>query len=129
MVSFGVAVVTHDCRKLKWSAKIGSFSVTRSETRIAVGSQEIVPSSLWNSTLMRSSACVIPPRESMKSMCQVARRNSPSVADCRPTSSCLRTTSRMASSSTARSSSALRRPAACSSRARVSSAGRSSEPT
>ena len=115
MVSFGVAVVTHDCRKAKWSAKIGSLSVTRSETRIAVGSQEIVPSSLWNSTRIRSSAWVIPPSESMKSMCQVARRNSPSVADCRPTSSCLRTTSRIASSSTARSSSALRRPAACSS--------------
>ena len=27
----------------------------------------------------------------MKSMCQEARRNSPSVADCRPTSSCIRT--------------------------------------
>ena len=35
----------------------------------------------------------------MKSMCHDARRNSPSVADCRPTSSCMRTTSRIASSS------------------------------
>src|ERR671930_583481 len=39
----------------------------------------------------------------MKSMCHEARRNSPSVADCRPTSSCVRTISRIASSSTARS--------------------------
>jgi len=37
IVSFGVAVVTHDCRKAKWSAKIGSFRVTRLETRIAAG--------------------------------------------------------------------------------------------
>ena len=32
----------------------------------------------------------------MKSMCQEVRRNSPSVADCSPTSSCIRTTSRIA---------------------------------
>ena len=59
----------------------------------------------------------------MKSMCHEARRNSPSVADCRPTSSCIRTTSRIASSSTARSSSASRRPAAARSRARAALAG------
>ena len=47
----------------------------------------------------------------MKSMCQEARRNSPSVADRRPTSSCIRTASAMASSSTARSSAAVIRPA------------------
>ena len=35
----------------------------------------------------------------MKSMCQEARRNSPSVTDCSPASSCMRTTSRIASSS------------------------------
>src|SRR6266540_2773331 len=53
----------------------------------------------------------------MKSMCQEVRRNSPSVADCSPTSSCILTTSRMASSSATRSSSAGMRPAAKSSRA------------
>ena len=53
----------------------------------------------------------------MKSMCHDARRNSPSVADCRPISSCLRTISRIASSSTARSASASMRPFAKSSRA------------
>ena len=42
----------------------------------------------------------------MKSMCQDARRNSPSVADWRPTSSCIRTTSRIDSSSICFSSSA-----------------------
>src|SRR5918911_436979 len=40
----------------------------------------------------------------MKSMCQEARRNSPSVALRRPTDSCSPTTRRMASSSSARSS-------------------------
>src|SRR3954470_17900676 len=65
----------------------------------------------------------------MKSMCHDARRNSPSVAERSPTSSCRRTTSRIASSSTARSSSAAMRPAVKSSRARSSSGGRSRLPT
>src|SRR6266511_167851 len=65
----------------------------------------------------------------MKSMCQEARRNSPSVADCRPTSRCIATTSRVASSSTARSSSSGMRPAAWSSRAWSSRRGRSRLPT
>jgi hypothetical protein len=65
----------------------------------------------------------------MKSMCQEARRNSPSVADCRPTSSCLRTTSRIASSSIPRSSSSSMRPAAWSSRAFISCGGRNRLPT
>ena len=82
-MSFGVAVVTHDCRNAKWSAKIGSFSVTRLETRIAAGSHEIVPASLWNSTRIFSSAWVMPPSESI-SPCATSRGNSPSVADCRP---------------------------------------------
>ena len=112
IVNFGVAVVTHDCRNPKWSAKIGSFSITRPDTRIAVGCHSIVPSSLWNWTVIRSSAWLMPPSESMKSMCHVVRRNSPSVADCSPISSCWRTTSRIAWSSIARSSSSVRRPAA-----------------
>src|SRR6266508_3422579 len=65
----------------------------------------------------------------MKSMCQEARRNSPSVADCRPTSRCIATTSRIASSSTPRSSSLGMRPAAWSSRAWSSRRGRSRLPT
>src|SRR5215216_5550056 len=65
----------------------------------------------------------------MKSMCQEARRNSPSVADCRPASSCIRTTSRIAPSSMRRSSSEEMRPAAKSSRALSSSGGRSRLPT
>src|SRR3954447_6415663 len=65
----------------------------------------------------------------MKSMCQEERRNSPSVAERSPTSSCMRTTSRIASSSAARSSSSSIRPAACSSRACRSASGRSRLPT
>src|SRR4051794_1235816 len=65
----------------------------------------------------------------MKSMCHDARRNSPSVADWRPTSSCIRTSSAMASSSTARNSSGPRRPAANSSRASSSFRGRRRLPT
>src|SRR4051812_22770036 len=65
----------------------------------------------------------------MKSMCHDARRNSPSVAARRPTSSCFRTISRIASSSTSRRASASMRPAAKSSRAACSRAGRSRLPT
>src|SRR3954469_1055573 len=65
----------------------------------------------------------------MKSMCQEARRSSPSVADWSPTSSCLATTSRIASSSIARSSAASTSPAACSSRARSRRSGRRRLPT
>ena len=52
-------------------------------------------------------------------MCHEARRNSPSVAVRRPTSSCIRTTSAIASSSMPRSSVSSISPAAC--RARASS--------
>src|SRR5215216_785933 len=65
----------------------------------------------------------------MKSMCQEARRNSPSVAVRSPTSSCIFTTSRIASSSTARSSSSSSRPSACAARASSSRCGRSRLPT
>src|SRR5215207_8840187 len=62
-------------------------------------------------------------------MCQELRRNSPSVADWRPTSSCMATTSAMASSSTARNWSAEMRPSACCSRAARSRGGRRRLPT
>ena len=65
----------------------------------------------------------------MKSMCHDARRNSPSVADWRPISSCFATMRRIASSSIARSSSASIFPAAASSRACRSSGGRRRLPT
>ena len=65
----------------------------------------------------------------MKSMCQDARRNSPSVADWSPTSSCMRTTSRIESSSIDFSSSAEMRSAAKSSRALSRRSGRSRLPT
>ena len=65
----------------------------------------------------------------MKSMCQEARRNSPSVTDCSPASSCMRTTSRIASSSACARPASSSRPAACASRASSSSGGRSRLPT
>src|SRR3954454_20036542 len=65
----------------------------------------------------------------MKSMCQEARRNSPSVAERSPASSCLRTTSRIASSSMPRSSDASMRPSLKSSRACSSCGGGSRLPT
>src|SRR3954447_8096427 len=65
----------------------------------------------------------------MKSMCQVARRNSPSVTDWSPTSSCMRTTSSIAASSAAFKPSSSSLPPACASRASCSSGGRSRLPT
>ena len=65
----------------------------------------------------------------MKSMCQEARRNSPSVADCRPTSSCIVIAPGISWSSTERRSAAEIRPAAKSSRACSSRWGRSRLPT
>ncbi len=66
----------------------------------------------------------------MKSMCQEARRNSPSVADRRPTSSCMRTASRIASSSTRAQLVGVDRARRRASRGpRSSSGGRSRLPT
>src|SRR3954471_1352062 len=65
----------------------------------------------------------------MKSMCQEARRNSPSVAERSPTSFCIWTTSRMASSSAAPSSTSEIWPAACFWRASRRDLGRSRLPT
>src|SRR5580765_1812448 len=62
-------------------------------------------------------------------MCHEARRNSPSVADSSPMSSCILTTSLMASSSIDRNCSAVMRPAWKSARARRTEAGRSRLPT
>src|SRR5664280_464435 len=65
----------------------------------------------------------------MKSMCHEVRRNSPSVADCRPMSSCSATTSAIATSSTSRSSSASIRCSANAARACINAGGRSKLPT
>src|SRR3954452_15470635 len=65
----------------------------------------------------------------MKSMCQDARRNSPSVAVARPTSRCMRTASAIAASSTPRSAASSISPAACRARASRSPCGRSRLPT
>src|ERR1700727_58071 len=65
----------------------------------------------------------------MKSMCQDARRNSPSVADCSPMSSWRATTVWIASSSTSCSCPASMIPAANSSRAASRRGGRSRLPT
>src|SRR3954452_12341853 len=65
----------------------------------------------------------------MKSMCQEARRNSPSVAVRSPMSPCMRTTSAIASSSIPRSSAASISPAAYRARASSRFSGRSRLPT
>ena len=84
------------------------------------------PSALWKCTARCPSVFVIPSSAKMKSMCHEARRNSPSVADRRPTSACMRTASRIASSSATRSSSASIAPAA-KSRAGVEQRGRTQQ--
>ena len=65
----------------------------------------------------------------MKSMCQEARRNSPSVADWRPTSSCIRDRAGDLVVLDRRRSAAVIRPAAKSSRACSRRCGRSRLPT
>ena len=64
----------------------------------------------------------------MKSMCHDVRRNSPSVAACRPTRSCIATAARIASSSAARSAVTSISPAACAARAASRAGGRSRLP-
>jgi hypothetical protein len=61
IVSFGVADVTHDCRKVKSSAKIGSCSAIGAPTCSAAGVNSIVPCALRNSTLRLSCARLTPP--------------------------------------------------------------------
>ncbi len=86
--------------------------VTRRSTRIASGVNVMSPPSLWKVDSRLPCAFEIPPIWYTKSMCQVARRNSPSVTDWSPASCCSATASRTARSSTARSSSAEIVPAA-----------------
>ena len=80
-------------------------------------------------TSMRSSVFSIPPSRWMKSMCHDVRRNSPSVAACRPTRSCIATAARIASSSAARSAVTSISPDACAARAASRAGGRSRLPT
>jgi len=75
------------------------------------------------------SAFCTPAISYMKSMCQEARLNSPSVTDRSPIASCILTASRIASSSIARRSSGEIAPRAASSRAWSRARGRSRLPT
>ena len=61
IVSFGVAVVTHDCTNWKSAAKIGSSSATGASTCSAAGVNSSVPSALRNWTVIDSAARVTPP--------------------------------------------------------------------
>src|ERR1700682_5628552 len=70
-----------------------------------------------------------PSKPCRKSMCHQSRRNSPSVIDCRPTSSCSLTTSRMCRSSACFSASADISPVLRFARASCSALGRSRLPT
>ena len=103
IVNFGSAVATVCWRKRKSSAKIGSSSRTRDRTAMPAEVNAVSPAAPCIRTSMRSSVFSIPPSRWMKSMCHDVRRNSPSVAACRPTRSCIATAARIASSSAARS--------------------------
>src|SRR5262249_11094657 len=70
-----------------------------------------------------------PSRPRKKSKCHHERRNSPSVAHCRPTSCCLATTFSISASSISFSAAAVMVPAACFARACVRRAGRRKLPT
>ncbi len=62
IVSFGVTPSPAvSCRNAKWSAKIVSSSRTLSCTRSAAVLNSMSPDSLWNWTLILSSAGLIPP--------------------------------------------------------------------
>ena len=61
IVSFGVVVVVSDFRVWKASPKIVFESPTRSWTLSAAVVNSTSPSSLWNATLICSSAGSIPP--------------------------------------------------------------------
>ena len=62
IVSFGVAVSTHDCTNWKSSAKIGSSRARGASTCSAAGVNSSVPSALRNWTVIDSAARVTPPR-------------------------------------------------------------------
>ncbi len=96
---------------------------------MASGVKAMSPSGLWNVDSRLPGALEIPPIWYTKSMCQVARRNSPSVTDRSPASRWSATTSRTASSSTARSCTAEITPSACCFLASCSLAGRRKLPT
>ena len=133
MVSFGVAfgdtaaaVSRRNSNaepKMVWS--IPSLPVTL----IADGVNSMSPASLWNTLRRFCSAFCTPAISYMKSMCQEARLNSPSVTERSPMSPCILTASRIASSSTARRSSGEIAPRAASSRACSRARGRSRLPT
>ena len=129
IVSFGTAVVTVCWRKRKSSAKIGSSSRTRDRTAMPAEVNAVSPAAPCIRTSMRSSVFSIPPSRWMKSMCHDVRRNSPSVAACRPTRSCIATAARIASSSAARSAVTSISPDACAARAASRAGGRSRLPT
>src|SRR5690349_1294357 len=130
IVSFGVTPSpTVSRRNVKASPKIVSETPSLPSMCTAGGVNSTSPCSFRNRTFSSPGAWLTPSSWYRKSMCQDARRNSPSVADCSPASRCMRTASRIAASSTARSSSAGSAPAPNASRARSRAGGRSRLPT
>ena len=100
IVTFGVRVVWL-FRYWKSASWMSLTCRTLSITRITGGASSSLPSGLRMVTGM---SVLTPPSCSRKSMWKYVRRNSPSVIDCRPASSCIFTTSVIARSSTLRSS-------------------------
>ena len=98
MVIFGVAFAI-DLRNLKSSTKIGCGRASRPVIFTPGGQNSMSPWSEWN-LIGIPAVCSTLAKSQTKSMCQSPRRNSPSVMDCSPRSSCMFTTSRIAASST-----------------------------
>src|SRR5579859_4472257 len=128
MVCFGVPCAT-DFTNLKWSTKIPRGRPSLPTIFSASGDTSVSPSLVWNRILIEDGTRVTFANEVRKSMCHSLRRNSPSVASLRPTSSCSFTTSRMLSSSTFVSSARDRAFFWNASRASRSFFGRSRLPT
>src|SRR5689334_15384426 len=124
MVIFGVRCVCSlrnlKCSSIGWPEK-PSFPLTRTPSLRVVTAAKAMPESMkWRST---------PSSPQRKSRCHQERRNSPSVIDCRPTSSCFWTIAPISRSSTSLSSVLVISPLARRSRAFFNAAGRSRLPT
>ena len=125
MVIFGVTLVLAfrnlKCSSIGWSAGKSSLPVTRRLSGLVWMPWNWMP---WSSTTRSH-----PVRCQKKSKCHHERRNSPSVASCRPTSSCFLMTFLISSSSIFFSSAGAIWPFSRLARASLSGAVRSRLPT
>src|SRR5688500_1656321 len=124
IVNFGVPFLTRPFRNTKWSSMLGFVRRTFAESLNIGGCSSLA----WKVCVLLTVRST-PSKPWMKSMCHQSRRNSPSVTDGMPTSSCSATTSRMHLSCTFLSSACEILPARCCARASCNSRGRSRLPT